>query len=503
MATGSTHYIKGGIRIPCNTSVFPAPRTQAAWPVPAFPGVENSLLTLTRVPLANTPIGGIQVVSVGPLPGGTNASWTLFHQAYQGTPADLPAAVAIPLTLTSMQFTYLDANPLNGAVHVFWLQRIEAGQTTVYPTASIDTPEDATQAALQDLQEQIAGLGGGGLLKVASKPTVIAAHATLTAQVEALRTQCTALGGSLPDPNGLDAYLDALEPPWDDLEQDTVVPDATTWSTAWNSAFAEITSLQSQVQALLNAATGGALDQLRSYVSDNWLSIGEKSRLQGDYATAQATWETLAAGAQAAGLPYDELASAWLALSACVANLDPPLTDLVNPTSITGIPLYALWSAFDVAALQLQVKLQSTSSSVTAIAIVDLPLSGATAPVADGYDLATGDTVMLAAQVAPAENGIHQVTLTEASGPATTENGSAATSLGTGGSYINDGATRDGNDETAATLAAGNSGTSSVIFSGFSGNGIAGTIRIRITPVLGTAQANDYTAYINQLNGGH
>ena len=89
-------YIKGGIKIQCDTSLFPAPRPQTAFPVPSFPSVQTSLLALALVAVANQAASGIQVTPAGTLPGGSTATWVLYHQAYQGAPAKLPAPEAIP-----------------------------------------------------------------------------------------------------------------------------------------------------------------------------------------------------------------------------------------------------------------------------------------------------------------------------------------------------------------------------------------------------------------------
>lgn len=462
--------------------------------VPAYTLITTSHLALAIVD------GSIQVTSAGTLPGGESAEWTLYHQVFQGGTDNISDPEANPLNLTGGAFVWTESNPLAGATHVFWVQVVVDGQLTIFAKEILTIPLDGLQDTLQNLQDQIAGMGGGGSLKAADKPAVIAAHDSLTAQVTALRGQLTALGGTLPTANTMDAYLATLSPAWDNTAQDTPV-DGLLWDTAWNSIFTEIAALQAAVQDLLNQATGGALEELRGYTGDGVLSPGEKARLVAALATATATWETLVAGAQAAGLPYDDLADAWLALSACVANLDPALDDLTAPTNIQGINLYGLWSAFDVAALELQVKLRSVSSGVTAIALANLPLSGAGTPAADGYDLQDGDTAMLAAQTDPAENGIYGVAITTTSGAATVENGSAATSLTSGASYTNDANSRDGNDATAATLTAGASGTSSVVYSGFNGSGTSGTIRVRVNPTLATVTETDYTLYYNLFNG--
>lgn len=167
MAT-KVEYLRNGIKIQCSTSRYPAPRPKGAWPVPAFNSAESSLISLTLVPLEGTAIGGILVASTGSLPGGSpgisslvfspgsprTSPWTLYHRAYQGSPASLPAPVAIPLTLdANLQFSMMIPTPMPGATHVFWLRRVEGGRTTDFPSATISTPADPTQETLADLQQ--------------------------------------------------------------------------------------------------------------------------------------------------------------------------------------------------------------------------------------------------------------------------------------------------------------------------------------------------------------
>ena len=147
-------YIKGGVKLQCNVSSYPAPRPQGAWPIPAFADAESSLIGLTLVAASGSAISNILVQSTGPLPGSTSASWTVSDQAYQGTaPNPLPVAQSIPVILSSGQnLTFTIINPMAGATHNVWLTRIDAGKVTVFPCSTITTPADPTQAAITTAQ---------------------------------------------------------------------------------------------------------------------------------------------------------------------------------------------------------------------------------------------------------------------------------------------------------------------------------------------------------------
>ena len=133
-------YVKGGVKVQCSVSAFPAPRPQSAYPIPHFPNAETSLLILQLYSIANQANEGISVSPAGVLPGGSRAVWTLFHQYYQGAPAVLPTPEAIPLTVINGAFNSLQfPNALNDALHIFWLQSVDGTKVTVFPPARIST----------------------------------------------------------------------------------------------------------------------------------------------------------------------------------------------------------------------------------------------------------------------------------------------------------------------------------------------------------------------------
>lgn len=144
---------KTGIKLVCDVDTRARPTPRAAWPLPSFPDpVGGNLLALSLEQIEQTGRQGIRVTSVGTLPGGASAEWTLLHYAYQGvTPPDTPAWDETMVKAPA--FTLLLDQALPRALHAFRLRRLEAGQTTMYAIQTIATPDDA-----------IANLSLGGIL---------------------------------------------------------------------------------------------------------------------------------------------------------------------------------------------------------------------------------------------------------------------------------------------------------------------------------------------------
>jgi hypothetical protein len=137
-------YVKGGIRIQCDQSAYPAEEPQTAYPIPNFPGVQLPQITAATVAITGQGAAGINVQSTGPLPAPA-ATWTLYDQAWQGsTPATLPTPTAIPVTLTNGMLNYTLSQPLAGASHSLWLESVDGKTTTTYPPILLTTPTDPT-----------------------------------------------------------------------------------------------------------------------------------------------------------------------------------------------------------------------------------------------------------------------------------------------------------------------------------------------------------------------
>ena len=313
-------YIKGGIQIQCNTSLFPAPRPRSLFAVPAFHDACASLITPTLVAILDSGAAGINVVSTGPLPGATTASWTLYDQCWQGdTPENLPIPLAYPVVLNATNsLNYTISYPLANATHTLWLVRIEAGKTFTYPSSSLTTPIDTTQSNLTTLLKQIDALDNNNILSPSQKAQVITDYNGLMGQITYLRTEATSAGvTTFPTQTTLPSYLTGLGTSptptsvtlagvptpsyaWNDTANQTVVPSRINWDNAWSSATTEEAGLQAAILAITNsiatqagsdasaalaaanAANTAALqaeNDIANISSDNILSKAEKTKV--------------------------------------------------------------------------------------------------------------------------------------------------------------------------------------------------------------------------------
>jgi hypothetical protein len=157
----SLEYSKTGLKLVGSTSTKPAPRPQQIYPIPPIPVAVAILLDLALETVAETGRKGIRITSRGSaLPGESATSWTLLHACYQGTaPANL-AWEEIPVTGAKLNLL-LDL-PLPSATHRFRLRSVLAGQTTLYPEATIATPADTTVGDLAALMAIAANAAADG-----------------------------------------------------------------------------------------------------------------------------------------------------------------------------------------------------------------------------------------------------------------------------------------------------------------------------------------------------
>jgi len=265
MSTGVS-YVKGGTKIQCGTSTLPRPRPRMAWPIPTFPGTSQSFLTLALVTVAETARKGVRVsTTAAGLPGSSAASWTLLWTAYQGAAPEPLTWNAVPVQWPAISLLLENVTP--SATVEAYLQRVEAGQTTRYPRVQITTPADPTQGAISDLQDALIAAASDGVLSVGEKPQWIATYSGLVSQVATLRAQASAVGATLPAQNTLLAYLQSLGAaggpsfPWNDTAagHDTVIPNPSTWTGQWNTAYSEIAALTANIAAALNSGIGTKL----------------------------------------------------------------------------------------------------------------------------------------------------------------------------------------------------------------------------------------------------
>ena len=371
----SVKYIKGGVSISCDVSLYPAPRPQTLFAVPTFSDACASLITPSLVAIQDSGAAGIHIVSVGPLPGAATASWTLYDVCYQGSvPATLPQPLAYPLTLDkSNNLNITISYPLANAVHILNLIRIEAGKTYTYPSAEITTPVDPTQATLAALLQSIDALDNNNILAPSQKPQVITDYTGLMAQITYLRAEATSAGVvTFPTQTTLPAYLNGLGSSptptsvmlagvatpsyfWSDTANQTVIPDRTAWDNAWSSATTEEAGLQSAILAITNglataagSSASAALTAANSAESaalvaeaginaignQNILTMGEKPQVILDY-TALIQEQS---GIDAQAVAYNRIGEQAL-YDVNLAFLTAYLTAPYNATTLQGVGL--------------------------------------------------------------------------------------------------------------------------------------------------------------------
>jgi hypothetical protein len=255
MAT-TPSYTKAGVSIQCATPLYPAPRPQAAWPIPTAQstGAQQSMLTLALVALAGQAVSGVTITSAI-LPSAT-ATWTLYVQSYQGSPTTLPAPAAIPVTPVAGVISYTLTAPLAGATINCWLGSVDGISTITYPLASIATPQDpSTTLNALTVQDQINAVLSWNQAK--------ALQAVLDADALAL---------GLPDTTGtpwstydaavaaLSAGLIAAGAPagWATLWPSTAVFSATGIKTSLAGWWGSIATAQATLQAALASAAAVA-----------------------------------------------------------------------------------------------------------------------------------------------------------------------------------------------------------------------------------------------------
>lgn len=149
-------YVKGGVKIVCDTSIIPAPKPKSAWPIPVFSGTDHSFLSITPVAMDQYSRSGLQIDSVSYLPGSLNASWTLFWTAYQGTPPSTLAWNQVTVKppadgLTAYTVSIFLNQVLPDATFLAYLRRVEAGKTYTYATITATTPSDSTWTEIQNI----------------------------------------------------------------------------------------------------------------------------------------------------------------------------------------------------------------------------------------------------------------------------------------------------------------------------------------------------------------
>lgn len=181
---------KAGLKLDFAVNTRPTPRLNQAFPFPEIPVAQASMLDLSLEPVAQTGRTGIRVVSRGAsLPGGATAVWSLLHSVTQG---DTQASEEIPVRGVVAVNVLLD-QPIPDAVHSFVLRRNEAGQVTLFPTATISTPADTTLDELASAKARLDAIGSDGVISDDERPDLRVLRASLSAQVVAAQAKADAM----------------------------------------------------------------------------------------------------------------------------------------------------------------------------------------------------------------------------------------------------------------------------------------------------------------------
>lgn len=258
-----------GLHLDCTTSTKPRPKPRTAWPVPEFP-TTSSWLTLSLEQATQSSRVGIRVASVGTLPGGATAVWTIQHHAYQGAAPVEPDWDETPV---SASFSILVADALPKAAHVFRLKREEAGQTHLYATATITTPDDTV------LVLTLEGILADDKIITTEKAafnsytTAITTEQTgLDAEADTWKCSRTAYDNAI---TALLAAIAALDPPTSDMAHDTVLASGggATLLALFRAIYSARDALKEAIQA---AKTGGIGDPF----SDDILTPQDKRQIK-------------------------------------------------------------------------------------------------------------------------------------------------------------------------------------------------------------------------------
>lgn len=395
--------VRGGIKIRCNTSQFPAPRPRGASPIPAFQDAESSHLNLSLMGVVGSYISDIQV-NTGPLPGGSACSWTLSDQCYPTgtTPDPLPNPIVYPVTLQGDDtLTFTVHQPLAGADHNIWLTRTDAaGKVTVFPSSPITTPPDLTktnvdaavnaadqaqqiaaeaQSSADAATAAIASITSDNILSRGEKSAIIQDYAILTGEQAGIDAQANAYGINWQKTfydnavSALVSYMGGLNSPtaWSDTSGDTNIVGATfrqkfqdvysTRQTLLNAIYAAAKALADAAQATANTAQGAAaaaqaaannamtsattaLTGLGYITSDSILSAGaEKSEVIRDYTALTGAQSGIDAQAVSFLGPNNVLQQAYdaslMALTSYLNGLSPAWNDVSQNTPIVGATL--------------------------------------------------------------------------------------------------------------------------------------------------------------------
>ena len=242
--TTRIEWSKLGLKLICETSKRPVPKTSQAFPLPDFgTGADPFIQAVTEF-VATSGKTGIRVTNkVSGIPT-TPGKWFLQHTAYVGTAPAILSWDSTPITPPTLNLLF-DA-PLPEATHRFRLL-CQSGafpylRETIYAEASVISAADEILAALEDI-------GNDGILSATEKPAVIIDYNKAVSDYASITAKATAAGVSSSAAtvafNALQTYILGLNPTYSDTSQNTTLysniggktpPEC--WTLTWTNWFA-------------------------------------------------------------------------------------------------------------------------------------------------------------------------------------------------------------------------------------------------------------------------
>jgi len=234
--------------------------------------------------------------------------------------------------------------------------------------------------------------------------------------------------------------------------------------------------------------------QLAAIADSGTLSNDKKPDVIMRYNQAVSDYSQITAKAIATQTPYTSYATAFSALQTYILGLSPAYNDLVNNTTIVAATWQATWASFYTENTAMLIKLVGAApSAVTLVSTTNLNLlTNAAAPTIDSVVSAAGNVILATGQTAKSENGIYTTVYTPSAGAPYNIFPTAGSASNTGdiGTYTSDGNAFDNvtgtpTDATYATLTAGspNASTETVVYAGFTGSNLTGTLHVKVTPM--------------------
>ena len=233
------------------------------------------------------------------------------------------------------------------------------------------------------------------------------------------------------------------------------------------------------VKTIIQTPQDTTILTVAAIASDSVLSAGaEKRNLISRYNTAVSDKDTLIEKAKQFGVGYSDLSNAFGSLDGYLKGLTPAWSNLLLDTQIDSTVFLGYWDKWDTERAKLSAALRGLTAWVT-VAVTSNQSIASPVLIYDGYTVPNGSKLLLAGQYPTTDNGIYSAAVTIGGTSAETvyPTSGAWNSVGT---YADDAKAYDHSLSTFATLDSPLAGTASVAYSGFSGAGTAGALKIKV-----------------------